>query len=76
MLRVLLFASLRDRAGWSERMITLSAESTTAQQVWDQLGFGPLPSAVCIAVNQEMVAPDQPVTSGDELAFLPPFTGG
>jgi molybdopterin synthase sulfur carrier subunit len=47
----------------------------TAAQVWDQLELGPLES-VCVAVNQELVRADQPLRAGDELAFLPPFTGG
>ena len=75
MLRVLLFASLRDRAGWEERSIAFSEAGMTAAQVWDQLGLGPLES-VCVAVNQELVRADQQLRAGDELAFLPPFTGG
>ena len=74
-LRVLLFASLRDRAGWEERSIPVSEAGLTAAQVWDQLELGPLES-VCVAVNQELVRSDQPLRAGDELAFLPPFTGG
>ena len=74
-LRVLLFASLRDRAGWEERSIAFSEVGMTAAQVWDQLELGPLES-VCVAVNQELVRADQQLRAGDELAFLPPFTGG
>ena len=74
-LRVLLFASLRDRAGWEERSIAFSEAGMTAAQVWDQLELGPLES-VCVAVNQELVRADQQLRAGDELAFLPPFTGG
>lgn len=74
-LRVLLFASLRDRAGWEERSIALSDAGITPAEVWDQLQLGPLDS-VCVAVNQELVRADQPLREGDELAFLPPFTGG
>ena len=74
-LRVLLFASLRDRAGWEERSIAFSEAGMTAAQVWDQLELGPLESG-CVAVNQELVRADQPLRAGDELAFLPPFTGG
>ena len=74
-LRVLLFASLRDRAGWEERSIAFSEAGMTAAQVGDQLELGPLES-VCVAVNQELVRADQQLRAGDELAFLPPFTGG
>jgi len=31
---------------------------------------------VLVAINQTIVSPDHPVHAGDELAFLPPFTGG
>ncbi|MCY4084543.1 MAG: MoaD/ThiS family protein [Cyanobacteria bacterium MAG COS1_bin_9] len=60
-LKVLLFASLRERAGYRE--------------VCNQLDLGPL-EGISIAVNQELVGADQPLQAGDELAFLPPFTGG
>lgn len=75
MLRVLLFASLRDRAGWAERQMSISSDAITARDIWDQLEIGPV-SSVRIAVNRQLVAPEQQLKSGDELAFLPPFTGG
>ena len=75
MLRVLLFASLRDRAGWDDRRFTLKAGTVTAGDIWDQLQLGSLGS-VMIAVNQQLVGPEQVLRCGDELAFLPPFTGG
>ena len=75
MLRVFLFASLRDRAGWAERTLPLGSERTTAGQFWEQLQLGPL-QGISIAVNQQLVDADQLLNAGDELAFLPPFTGG
>lgn len=74
-LQVLLFASLRDRAGWGSRQMPLTGSTTTAGDLWEQLQLGPL-LAVKIAVNQELVGPGQVLCSGDEVAFLPPFTGG
>ncbi|AII41907.1 MAG: MoaD/ThiS family protein [Cyanobacteriota bacterium] len=74
-LKVLLFAALRDRAGWSERQVDLSPGSTTARDVWHQLQLGSLGS-VSVAVNRQLVGPDHALKPGDELAFLPPFTGG
>ena len=41
----------------------------------DRLELGSL-QGISIAVNQELVDADQPLQAGDELAFLPPFTGG
>ena len=75
MFRVLLFASLRDQAGWEDRHFTLTPGTVTAGDIWDQLQLGPLDS-VMIAVNQKLVGPERVLNSGDELAFLPPFTGG
>ena len=74
-LKVLLFASLRERAGWAERSLPFKPEITTAREVWNQLNLGPL-ECISIAVNQELVGADQQLKAGDELAFLPPFTGG
>jgi molybdopterin synthase sulfur carrier subunit len=55
--------------------LTLAAGVVTAGEIWDQLQLGPLDS-VMIAVNQQLVGPEQVLNNGDELAFLPPFTGG
>jgi len=74
-IRIRLFASLREAAGWSEREWPLTAEASAAQ-VWDQLGIGVDRSRVRIAVNQSFAAADQPLRPGDELAFLPPISGG
>ena len=75
MLQVLLFASLRERAGWSERSLSCSSDYATPRAVWDRLELGSLQGS-SISVNQELVDADQPLQAGDELAFLPPFTGG
>ena len=74
-LKVLLFASLRERAGWAECFLPFTPDVSTAREVWNQLDLGPL-EGISIAVNQELVGVDQPLQAGDELAFLPPFTGG
>ena len=75
MLQVLLFASLRERAGWGERSMPLSSDCATPLAIWNRLGLGSL-QGISVAVNQELVDVDQPLKAGDELAFLPPFTGG
>ncbi len=85
---VRLFAGLRERAGWGERLIQLDArpdsQRTTAADLWRQLALdaGPgeesaeLPATVLVAINQAFAAPDSPLSPGDEVAFLPPITGG
>ncbi|WP_216919666.1 molybdopterin converting factor subunit 1 [Synechococcus sp. CCAP 1479/9] len=82
--RVRLFAGLREQAGWGERLIQLDAQRTTAADLWRQLALdgGPgeegaeLPAMVRVAINQAFAAPDSPLSPGDEVAFLPPITGG
>ena len=74
-LKVLLFASLRERAGWAERSFPFTPGVSTAREVWNQLDLGPI-EGISIAVNQELVGANQRLQTGDELAFLPPFTGG
>ena len=76
-LKVLLFASLRDQAGWGEQCVLFPDQDVvTAEDIWHQLKLGPRPLSVQIAINQQLVSPLTPVQTGDEVAFLPPFTGG
>ncbi len=121
--QVLLFAGLRERAGWARRPVPLAAgSSATPLTIWKQLqldqtwraasaaeapasataamsasrpegtqenpspasgensggvsGGDGLPSGVRVAINQAFAAADTPLSGGDELAFLPPISGG
>jgi sulfur-carrier protein len=79
-LRVLLFASLRETMGWGEKLIELPAHCTPLSplQLWQQLGIQPItpPSNIRVAINQEFASWDAALQAGDELAFLPPISGG
>ncbi|MEB3333028.1 MAG: MoaD/ThiS family protein [Synechococcaceae cyanobacterium] len=77
-----LFAGLREAAGWSEQLVRASGEATP-DQIWQQLASGAawpqssaIPSGVRVAINQRFAAADTPLADGDELAFLPPISGG
>ena len=78
-IRMKLFAILRDRAGISE--LTLEVPTgTTARQAADKLAkdrpiheFLP---RVAYAVNMSYVPPDTTLNEGDELALIPPVSGG
>jgi molybdopterin synthase sulfur carrier subunit len=82
--RVRLFAALRERAGWGDRQIPLEAGLTSAADLWRRLALedspvadaSGLPPSIRVAINQAFAAPDTPLRPGDEVAFLPPITGG
>jgi MoaE-MoaD fusion protein len=70
--KVRLFAGLRERAGWSEREI----EATTVAAVWPALDLGDEPEGLLYAVNKEYAKRDRPLVDGDEVALIPPVSGG
>ena len=73
---VRLFAGLRERAGWEQRPWPLNS-GADAVSVWQALGFGQtIPDGTRVAINQEFESPRQQLKQGDELAFLPPISGG
>jgi molybdopterin synthase catalytic subunit len=73
MIRVRVFAGLRERAGWSERELDGVA---TVADVWPALGLGDEPPGLLYAVNQEYAPRDRELADGDEVALIPPVSGG
>ncbi|MDX6410132.1 MAG: MoaE-MoaD fusion protein [Gaiellaceae bacterium] len=71
--RVRLFAGLRERAGWSER--ELDGVDRVAD-VWPALDLGDEPEGLLYAVNKEYAARDRGLVDGDEVALIPPVSGG
>ena len=76
--KVRLFAALREAMGWSEQLVTPDPGTWTPQALWHQLGLKPAtpPAGVRVAINQQFASWDALLNSGDELAFLPPISGG
>jgi molybdopterin synthase catalytic subunit/molybdopterin converting factor small subunit len=72
---VKLFAGLRERAGSSERELELS-EGTRAGDVWAALELGDEPDGLLYAVNREYAARERRLADGDEVAVIPPVSGG
>jgi MoaE-MoaD fusion protein len=71
--RVRLFAGLRERAGWSERELD---GVTRVDEVWPALSLGPEPAGLLYAVNKQYATREQEVAEGDEVAVIPPVSGG
>jgi MoaE-MoaD fusion protein len=74
-IRVRLFAGLRERVGTGENEMELP-EGARAKDVWDLLQVGPEPEGLAYAVNREYVEREHPLSDGDELAIIPPVSGG
>lgn len=77
-LRIRLFAALREQAGWSERdwVVAVPDPPLTPRRLWRQLQLPGDPELIRVAVNQQFASADTPLQPGDELAFLPPISGG
>lgn len=82
MIRVLYFASVRERLGREAEDLSpvpptvaaLRAGLAARGGVWGEV-FGE-EKRVLVAVNQTMANADQPLREGDEVGFFPPVTGG
>lgn len=79
---MLFFAGARDLAGVERSALTLTAV-TTPEQLLAQVvrSFGELTiirDSVIISLNQEYCVPGQELelSSGDEVAIIPPISGG
>jgi molybdopterin synthase sulfur carrier subunit len=77
---VRLFARLREIAGTAELAREVAAGATIGG-VWRQLtvefpALGPYERAISSAVNADYARMDTELRDGDEVAFLPPVSGG
>lgn len=73
--RVRLFAMLRERAGIDvvELELPEGARVADALERLEELAGG---LSLVMAVNREYARPDAPLAAGDELALIPPVSGG
>jgi MoaE-MoaD fusion protein len=72
---VRLFAGLRERAGTGALELTLGDAATVAD-VWPALELGDEPAGLMVAVNKEYVRENRTLSDGDEVALIPPVSGG
>jgi sulfur-carrier protein len=82
--KVLLFASLREKVGTGAEVVDLPDSASTVAGLrlylmqrggaWQQVLSDM--KVVRVAVNRDMAAAGAPLNPGDEVAFFPPVTGG
>jgi molybdopterin synthase catalytic subunit/molybdopterin converting factor small subunit len=70
---VRLFAGLRERAGVARLELD---DVARVDEVWARLALGDEPAGVLYAVNREYAARDRELRDGDEVALIPPVSGG
>ena len=70
---VRLFAGLRERAGWSRRELEGVAR---VADVWGALQLGDEPPGLLYALNKAYVERGHELADGDEVALIPPVSGG
>jgi len=77
-IRVLFFGMLKDLAGRSSDSLTLPENATLGDvlQHYEQAIPRELIASLAMSVNQEYAAPDARLRQGDEVALLPPVSGG
>ncbi len=79
-IQVRLFAALAETAGWRTRPLDLPDDARVWQARDLLLAAFPLLDPLCsraaFAVNAEYADPEQTLRDGDELAVIPPVSGG
>jgi MoaE-MoaD fusion protein len=72
---VRLFAGLRERAGTGSRRVELP-EGARVSDLWPTLDLGQEPPGLLYAVNRRYAAAETALADGDEVALIPPVSGG
>lgn len=78
--QIRLFASALDAVGEPSLRVDI-AEGETVATILDRLGaafptLGALRASLLIAINYEYVAANTPLLGGEEIALIPPVSGG
>ena len=72
---VRLFAGLRERAGTDRRELDLD-DGASVEDVWPALDLGDEPAGLLYAVNRTYADRGDALAEGDEVALIPPVSGG
>ena len=79
-IRIKLFAVLRDKAGISDLRLDLPQSATVSSAIETLVArhpnLKPFANRIAFAVNLDRAAPETVLHDNDELALLPPVSGG
>ena len=76
-IKVILFASLEEDMGWKEKILRIDNNvEMKVNSIWDLINRDLPKENFIVAVNDEIVDMDSSINTGDEVAFMPIFTGG
>lgn len=80
-LRVLFFGAARTAVACHEATVRIERSPLNANELWDELvenfpALEPLRSSTRMARNHEYLPMDGLVSYGDEIALIPPVSGG
>jgi MoaE-MoaD fusion protein len=56
--------------------VVVLGEGAILEDIWPALGLGDEPPGLLYAVNREYAEPGRPLSDGDEVALIPPVSGG
>jgi len=78
--RILFFGVLKDLTGRASDLLNLPERATLGDVVMHYVDISPrlneLAPSLALSINQEFAGPESPLKEGDEIAFLPPVSGG
>ena len=75
-IKVILFATIKEIAGWDERFFTIKVNEIKVYEIWKLINCKLPKESIIVALNKEITDMDSFIQPGDELAFMPIFTGG
>lgn len=70
------FASLAERVGFAEKVVTLEAGATALDAFAAATNGTAMPGGTLTAINLTYASADTSLADGDEVGFFPPVTGG
>lgn len=79
-IKILFFGQLRELMGRSEDAVEVDSDATV-ETLWERFAseqprLQAMAASIAMARNQQFVTASEPLSDGDEVAFMPPVSGG